>query len=637
MFDNCIFWAGVVENNIDPQQRGRVQVRVFGSHDIYTKPMTEADSKDAWIRKYNNSSNSAGILGSDKPPTNSGTTSVPGSSGDRYGGLPKYDTNGNRLPVWQRFNNPCNLGTYRFEDISFAYPAYWRQLTRYYHNWHDTTLAKMIYNWAPPSENDTVSYLNYVAVQTGLNPNDNVDVGNIDLIAKMLQAMTVRESGLQFSVDEIKSALNGNVVPAMTNLSTVRNTDGTLTKVSSTSKPQKPAGSESSSNNNNSSSLPNTPIQTPASPSGIQSSNEGKTTGHYLPTEDLPWAMCLYSPVLYGGTSFSTLPAPQVQNGAMVFGISLDGSFMNSLLVLGILPNSINISEYSKNIPSGTNALGSQQLAQQRQENNIPNLDIELSGLTAERLSGIIDNISGIISGGSTSGSEGDSSNAQGNTNKTENKPIEDKLGVSFKTLVTGIWNAETQKSTNKTPSEFGMFGAMQIAPATAAEYLLKNSNSEEFKNAGWELTPDMKNTLEYIRFTERSDGEHTLIGFWGSDIYNAQELNPKVTDFCNTLQENDTLNIAIASANIRDCAIEANYDPVLSVMYYNQGPIITKEILNNMNITNNAIPNNISYLDFITEAQPYVQGNIDLHEYIETVYKESGGISGIELTRTAV
>lgn len=75
---------------------------------------------------------------------------------------------------------------------------------------------------------------------------------------------------------------------------------------------------------------------------------ENKEKGIGLPTKDLPWAICSY-PITFGGTLQSTLPAPGVQVGAWVHGISLDGDLYNELVVLGILPTFYNIDALSTN------------------------------------------------------------------------------------------------------------------------------------------------------------------------------------------------------------------------------------------------------------------------------------------------
>lgn len=49
---NPNIWIGVVENNVDNQKRGRVQVRIFGVHDVYNPPKTDADGRTAWGNLY---------------------------------------------------------------------------------------------------------------------------------------------------------------------------------------------------------------------------------------------------------------------------------------------------------------------------------------------------------------------------------------------------------------------------------------------------------------------------------------------------------------------------------------------------------------------------------------------------------
>jgi hypothetical protein len=77
-----------------------------------------------------------------------------------------------------------------------------------------------------------------------------------------------------------------------------------------------------------------------------------------LPTQDLPWALCLM-PNIYGGVAgYGSMPNPQLQKGAWVFGISLDGDAYNELLILGIIAMPFNISDLALNpMETGTNSV----------------------------------------------------------------------------------------------------------------------------------------------------------------------------------------------------------------------------------------------------------------------------------------
>ena len=587
MFSNCIFWVGVVENNIDPIKRGRVQVRIFGAHDIYNPPLTDAQGRTSWEKTYSKSSNVGGL------------------SGISSGGMPNNSSNGNELKIWQRYNNPMNLknvnGTWRrFDDISLAYPAYYKQLNLYYKR-GKVTPAQMISTWAPPNENRTREYINNVHKWTGLDMYSQIDMNDYNQVAKLLRGMTRMESSLNFSEGEIVSALQGNIVPSMTNVSTVYK-DGKLYTGSSNAAQGTSNTSQGTSNssttktntigpsNNNTQS---TTVKQPEQKSGtVQSTptTNNNTSGHNLPTEDLPWAICLYSAIEYGGTSYSTVPAPQVQNGAWVFGMSLDGDFMNQLLVLGVIPNAINIDVLSLNKhEANAQSLGTQNANVARQMRNMPNIDTKL------------------------------------NTSS-----------MSFQQLLQGVWNAESSKGTNKAPSSAHCYGTMQLAPALAAGYLLQGIGSDALKNAGWSMDDETIAMLKYL--SETKNGSQR--GFWGQGIEIAMENNPKVKDFCNLLQENDSLNMALGAAYLRDCGRESqgNGDPVLTALYYNQGAPNARMIMKEIGASPNKIPDNMSYEEFVNKVNEIIlpNQNNNFKIYTDNIFKDVGGIAQLEKERGA-
>ena len=596
MFRDCVYWIGVVENNVDPQKRGRVQVRVFGAHDMYNPPMTDSEGRTSWGASYGGSA--AG------------------------GSMPNFAVNSKSdLKPWQRHNNPMNLklpgkNEYRrFDDISQAYPAYVWQLQRYY-NRGLTTPRQMISTWAPAFENPLAAYYKTVAsygvsMDTPINMNDQTQV------AILLQGMTKMECGQNFSIPDIISAMNGNLVPSMTAVSTLYK-DGQLytgtsnaaegVSGSSGQMPKTSSGLASSAESNKQAALESAKKQQEAAPvtntdsknvqveqkpaEATQTVTRGPdTTGHQLPTEDLPWDVCLYSPVEYGGTTYSTLPAPQIQNGAMVFGISIDGDFMNQLFIIGIIPTINNIDVLSTN-PNEANAnnLGSLSGVSQMTANSIPNIDSAV--------------------------------------------PIKSNSGITMPQMVNGVWNAESSKSTNKKVSSSYAYGAMQVMPALAAGYLLDGNASEQLQAAGWSMDQETIDMLNEIRYGNGGSG------YWGSEIADLINSNEKVANFCQLLQDNDALNMAIGTAYLRDCSSSAqgNGDPILTALYYNQGVPNTHKILDAMGISDyNNIPSSMTYDDFIDGVNSIIKPsqNNDFRVYVDNIFRETGGVASLQQNRT--
>ena len=486
------------------------------------------------------------------------------------------------------------------------------------------TPRQMIATWAPAKENNLANYYSTVR-QAGVGIDTPIDMNNPDQVAVMLRGMTIMESGNRFSLEDIKSAMAGNIVPSMTAVSTVYK-DGQLYTGSSNAvegidgstpgtMPKKSAGlSENASSNIDKAKeeaakqdaakqedpakqgadaqKETTPVtQVPQQSGSASTATSGPdNTGHLLPKEDLPWAVVLYPASDYGGTTFSTLPAPQVQNGAWVFGVAIDGDFLNQLFIVGVIPNNMNIDALSTNPgETGTPAIT-----------------------------------------GSTNGS--DSTGGSGGTAASKMPTVTGVKtnGMTFAQLQDGIWNGESDRSTNKATSSSYAYGAMQLMPATAATYLLRGFGSEELAAAGWSLDAETKAMLEEIRYGNGGSG------YWGAQIATAMEKNPKIEDFCNLLQSNDTLNMALGTAYLRDCigSSQGNGDPVLAALYYNQGIPNAHKIMDAIGCPSyNEKPAGMSNVEFVSKVNEIVMAEQknNFKTYTDKIFASIGGVAALD------
>lgn len=57
-----------------------------------------------------------------------------------------------------------------------------------------TTIRQMINRWAPPVENDTSAYVNFVAGRMGLAPDTRFDINDPHLCAMMVSAIIAQEN-----------------------------------------------------------------------------------------------------------------------------------------------------------------------------------------------------------------------------------------------------------------------------------------------------------------------------------------------------------------------------------------------------------------------------------------------------------
>lgn len=90
-----------------------------------------------------------------------------------------------------------------------------------------------------------------------------------------------------------------------------------------------------------------------------------------IPDEDLPWCTCIM-PSLYGGgsTNYGSIPAPKLNKGAWVFGLSLDETYQNNI-ILGLLCVPQQLSQLATNL-SGSNTDNMFPESQQEMLNNLP-------------------------------------------------------------------------------------------------------------------------------------------------------------------------------------------------------------------------------------------------------------------------
>lgn len=68
------------------------------------------------------------------------------------------------------------------------------------------TLKKLIAVWAPPTENSTTRYVDYVSAQVGLSPSDIIDPDNRALMCKIARAMAHVECGQWLAPELFESA-----------------------------------------------------------------------------------------------------------------------------------------------------------------------------------------------------------------------------------------------------------------------------------------------------------------------------------------------------------------------------------------------------------------------------------------------
>ena len=147
-------------------------------------------------------------LGSFYPDPNAGATAV--KQYDQFFGDPTASPNLTSSPISVRNNNPGNLrevgqttGLRRFQtpeagvdamrsDLMAKISGRSSAMASRYGAGYVPTLSNVITTWAPPEENNTAAYINFVAQRSGLNPNQPLMPQDID---RIIPAMIAMEGG----------------------------------------------------------------------------------------------------------------------------------------------------------------------------------------------------------------------------------------------------------------------------------------------------------------------------------------------------------------------------------------------------------------------------------------------------------
>ncbi len=88
-------------------------------------------------------------------------------------------------------------------------------LLSYYDRYNIDSVTGVLMRWAPPSENDTKSYIGFVCAHSGFHADEILDLHAYDVVFKLLKAMSQEEAGGWYFTDEdLESGLRSTgIVP----------------------------------------------------------------------------------------------------------------------------------------------------------------------------------------------------------------------------------------------------------------------------------------------------------------------------------------------------------------------------------------------------------------------------------------
>jgi len=129
------------------------------------------------------------------------------------------------LPRGLRNNNPGNIrinndlfqGEIRpskdrsfkqFITMAYGYRAIFRILRNYYNNYHLDTIRNMITRWAPPKENHTEKYIQFVSGYAGIPADDPIDVNDREQMIRIVAGISKEENGKEADMSDVITGWN---------------------------------------------------------------------------------------------------------------------------------------------------------------------------------------------------------------------------------------------------------------------------------------------------------------------------------------------------------------------------------------------------------------------------------------------
>ena len=122
------------------------------------------------------------------------------------------------LPRGLRLNNPGNIrisqtkwqgeiipsadkSFKQFQSLAYGYRAIIKLVRNYFVFYDLNTIEKIINRWAPPHENKTKAYIDFVCKDANIRVNTTIDVYNESMMCAIAGAISKMENGVNIKVD----------------------------------------------------------------------------------------------------------------------------------------------------------------------------------------------------------------------------------------------------------------------------------------------------------------------------------------------------------------------------------------------------------------------------------------------------
>jgi len=93
-----------------------------------------------------------------------------------------------------------------FKTPAYGIRAMMIKLQKYDSEHGLNTIEAIISRWAPPVENDTAKYIHFVAKRTGFNPNQKLDLYDLQTLVELTNAIAKMDSGAVYHPDVVEQA-----------------------------------------------------------------------------------------------------------------------------------------------------------------------------------------------------------------------------------------------------------------------------------------------------------------------------------------------------------------------------------------------------------------------------------------------
>lgn len=104
----------------------------------------------------------------------------------------------------------------QFRNILYGIRAAFLTIRSYEIKHHVSTVEKILLRWAPPTENNTEAYINFVSGRMNVQPSTQVDSTDKLTMCRLVSAMAFYENGVEVPFDKIEQAYNMAFLPKNT-------------------------------------------------------------------------------------------------------------------------------------------------------------------------------------------------------------------------------------------------------------------------------------------------------------------------------------------------------------------------------------------------------------------------------------